>query len=89
MTDESKRETWKKKEAFMTNPKVRMAEAKTLMERKEMLKAQSVIVVFDKYLLARQYHSHFSVNLSIPLSKSEVMERMATAFPELNLLEES
>jgi hypothetical protein len=89
MGQDSKRAIWKKKEPFMASGKERAAEARSIIERAEMLRSQNVIVRFNKYLLASEYHTIFTVIVRIPMRTSEIMERMAAAFPGLDVSEES
>lgn len=47
-------------------------------------KRQSVVIIIEKTLLGTPgLYKHFRVNLSIPMKKAEIDERMRMAFPEL------
>jgi hypothetical protein len=88
MKQESKREIWKKKEPSMVTEKETTFDERSDAERTmmELASAQNVTVVFHKYVIPRGDLLHtFTVNMRIPLRRSEVMERMATAFPGLEI----
>lgn len=82
------REPWKKKEPQnRLTQKEKAALEKSSAERATMEKhsTQNVIVRFNKYLIARELVRSFTVNIQIPLRKNEIMERMAAAFPGLEI----
>lgn len=90
ITEQVWREPWKKKE-----PQNRLSEKeKTGMEKSvaeratmEKLSIQRVIVRFNKYLIPKEMFYSFTVNMRIPLRRTEIIERMAAAFPEMSIEE--
>jgi hypothetical protein len=85
------KEPWKRKEAGSRTTRQKVNDAKGIMERAktEDTASQDVKIVFDKKLwgMPQQIFS-YKVELKIPLHSSEIMERMAAAFPELELKKE-
>jgi len=86
------KEPWKKVEpgARLSN-KEKVNEGKAIIERSIMEEnsAQIVKVIFDKKLWGMpQQIMAFRVEMKLPLLSAEIMQRMAVAFPELELLKE-
>jgi len=86
------KEPWKRKEAgSRVSTRQKVNEARNIMDRAntEDKAIQDVKVIFDKKLWGMpQQILSFKVELKIPLHSSEIMERMAAAFPELELKKE-
>lgn len=87
MKQESKRAPWKKKEPYSMSGKERAAEDRSIFERARMEErsTQNVVVKFNKYLIVKELVHSFTVNMKIPLRRTEVMERMGAAFPGLEI----
>lgn len=90
ITEQIWREPWKKKEPQnRLSEKEKTSMEKSVAERASMEKRsiQHVIVKFNKYLIPKEMFYNFTVNMKIPLRRTEIIERMAAAFPDIPIEE--
>ncbi len=86
------KEPWKRMEpGSRSSTRQKVNDARNIVEKANMEEKaiQDVKVVFDKKLWGMpQQILSYKVELKIPLHSSEIMQRMAAAFPELELKKE-